>query len=277
MAGAATELSDARATLSAAAHRSADLIAAIDDHDMRLPRSEWTVADAAAHLAIGLRGFTDAVESGATTWLPFIPDTTRYPDRLGGLNRATISAEPRRPPSDAGRAISEAANAFLDATSGLAATQTVPTPWYGDGVTHTVLSATCLLVGEQLVHGYDIARAVRRPWPITSAEALVIFEGIRAMMPLAVNTEVARDLSATYALHLGRKAPFVVRISGGSATVNPPGRTRIDCHIAGTPKALMMVGYGRISQWRAIGTGRLVAWGRKPWLGFRFVNLFFNP
>jgi hypothetical protein len=39
----------------------------------------------------------------------------------------------------------------------------------------------------------------------------------------------------------------------------------------------VLVGYGRMSQWRAIGTGRLIAWGRKPWLGFRFVGLFFNP
>jgi uncharacterized protein (TIGR03083 family) len=277
MAGPTIELSDARAALSAAARRSADLVASIPDHDVRLPRSEWTVADVAAHLAIGLRGFTDAVESDEGKWLPFIPETTRYPDRLGGLNRATISAEPRRTPPDAGQAISEAAAAFLAATSAFPPSRTIPTPWYGPGVTHTILSATCLLVGEQLIHGHDVAQAVRHTWPITAGEALVVFEGIRAMMPLAVNPETAGDLAATYKLHLGRKAPFVVRIADGAATVNPPGRPPIDCHIAGTPRALVLVGYGRISQWRAIGTGRLIAWGRKPLLGFRFVNLFFNP
>ncbi|MDQ1364940.1 MAG: hypothetical protein QOE57_982 [Acidimicrobiaceae bacterium] len=277
MAGGTVELSDARDALSAAARRSADLIASIPDHDVRLDRSEWTVADVAAHLAIALRGFTDAVESQESQWLPFIPKTTRYPDRLGGLNRATISAEPRRTPHDAGQAITDAAAAFLEATSASKPTGTIPTPWYGDGVTHTTLSATCLLVGEQLLHGYDVARAVRHAWPITAGDAMIVFEGIRAMMPLAVNAEEAGDLAATYELHIGRQSSFVVRVADGGATVNPPGRPRIDCHIAGTPKALVLVGYGRISQWRAIGTGRLIAWGRKPLLGFRFVNLFFNP
>jgi hypothetical protein len=78
-------------------------------------------------------------------------------------------------------------------------------------------------------------------------------------------------------MRAGRAGRFVVLVADGTATIDPPGQPRIDCHIAGTPLALLLVGYGRISQWQAIGTGRLIAWGRKPWLGFRFVHLFYNP
>jgi hypothetical protein len=51
----------------------------------------------------------------------------------------------------------------------------------------------------------------------------------------------------------------------------------IDCHLWADPVALMLVVYGRIGQWGPIARGRLLAWGRKPWLGLKFKNLFFNP
>jgi hypothetical protein len=244
---------------------------------MRLAHSEWTAGEAAGHLAIALRGFTDAATGNVERWQPMIPDSDRYADLVGGLNRSTIAAEPSRPPRAAAAAITEAAAAYLAATADRGPSDRIPTPWYGAGQSHSVLSATCLLLGEQVLHGRDIARGAGRPWSITSDDARLVFEGIRAMMPIAVDPATAGDLSATYRVHVGRHSSFLVQIENGRASVDPGNGSRVDCHIAGTPIALMLVGYGRISQWRAIAGGRLVAWGRKPWLGFRFVSLFFNP
>jgi hypothetical protein len=39
----------------------------------------------------------------------------------------------------------------------------------------------------------------------------------------------------------------------------------------------MMIFWGRKDQWSAIATGKLMAWGRKPWLGFRFKSLIRHP
>jgi hypothetical protein len=274
---AAIELSQARTALANAAARSAGLVASIPDLSVPAAHSQWTVAEAAAHLAIGLRGFTDAIVGHTGSWHDLIPDAAGFPERLSGLNQATISAEPPRAPGDAARAITDAADTYLRATASCSPSDRVATPWYGPGTSHSILSATCLLVGEQLLHGYDMARGIGRQWTITVEEAQVIFDAVRAMMPLLLNPDTSKDLVATYKLHVGRGSAFVVRVADGQATVNPPGRPRVDCHVAGTPVALLLVGYGRISQWRAIGTGRLIAWGRKPWLGFRFVHLFFNP
>jgi len=270
-------LPQARATLAAAAARAAGLIASIPDLSVAAARCQWSVGEAAAHMAIGLRGFTDAFSGRRGSWHDLIPDADRFPDRLAGLNQATISAEPRRTPGAAAQAITDAAEGWLQATAGSSPSDRIATPWYGPGRSHSVLSATCLLAGEQLIHGYDIARGVGRKWPITAEEAYVVFDAVQAMMPMLPDSVTCADLVATYKLHVGRGSDFVVQIADGQATVNPPGRNRIDCHIAGTPTALLLVGYGRISQWQAIAGGRLIAWGRKPWLGLRFVHLFFNP
>ena len=51
----------------------------------------------------------------------------------------------------------------------------------------------------------------------------------------------------------------------------------VDCHVSADPVALLLVAYGRRSQWVPILTGRLVAWGRKPWLGVRLVRYLVAP
>jgi len=52
---------------------------------------------------------------------------------------------------------------------------------------------------------------------------------------------------------------------------------RVDCHILASPVALLLVLYGRISQWGPIAKGQLFTWGRRPWRAPGFKNLFLNP
>jgi hypothetical protein len=50
-----------------------------------------------------------------------------------------------------------------------------------------------------------------------------------------------------------------------------------DCTIRAEPVAFTLVGYGRMSRWRAAATGRLVAGGRRPWLALGFSDAFLPP
>ena len=268
---------DARAALQAAARRCARLVASIEDMASPVHRSSWTVGEAAAHLVVALRGFTDAATGEAGRWREQIPDVGRYPERLGGLNAATIAAEPTRDPKAAGHAITEAADAYLSATAALPPDHAVPTPWYGPDATLAVSTATCLLLGEQVVHGYDIAKAVKQKWPIDAADAVLVFEAIKSMFPIAADPDAIAGLSATYEIRVGRQSRFAVRIDDGRVEVGAVEGRRIDCHIVAEPVALLLIGYGRLNQWRAIAGGKVFTWGRKPWLGVRFVGLFFNP
>jgi hypothetical protein len=52
---------------------------------------------------------------------------------------------------------------------------------------------------------------------------------------------------------------------------------RVDCHVSADPVALLLIAYGRRSQWVPILTGKLIAWGRQPWLGPRLVRYLVTP
>lgn len=275
-----TETRDARVALLAAAERSAELLRTMDDMDLRLPRSEWTVGDTAAHLIVALRGFTASVTGELGNWgdiEEMLPRRSATAERVAAMNRILIPVEPKRSPGAAAGAVTEAAEAFLAATADLPARQAIATPWYGADQSLSVRQATCLLLGEQVVHGYDVAHAGRRKWPVAKSDALLIFEAVRAMIPRMAKPEALGNASVTYRIHPGGQADFVIRCANGAITVEAPGSQHVDCHIAADPVAFLLLGYGRISQWRAIAGAKMITWGAKPWLAFRLVGFISHP
>jgi hypothetical protein len=272
------DIADARNRLAHYAERNAELFKSLDP-GLQVRKSEWTVGETAAHLIFALRGFTDSAIGNPDEWFQWadqIPQA-RTPERIVAVNRALIPAEPRRDRASAAQAVVEGAHRFLTATASLSPTQPVPTPWYGDGESLTVAEATCLLLGEQVVHGYDLARSFRRRWPITNEDALLIFEAGRQMMPKIADPVAIGRTAAVYELRLGRGSRFVVRVADGSVAVEPSAGQRIHCHVSADPVALMLLAYGRTGQWRPISRGKMMTWGRKPWLAFRFSSFFSNP
>jgi hypothetical protein len=267
----------ARAALAGLTPRTAALIAAVDPPDRRVTDLEWTLAETAAHVIVGVRAFTDSLQGEVGRWARHIPDSTRYRDRVAGLTSSSLAAEPCRDPAVLSRRLVEVVDAFLEVSAGRPADEPVPAPWYAPGATLPLGAATCLLLGEQVIHGWDMARTLGRPWPVTREHALLMVTVIATMMPLVVDPEAARGVRAVFALHVRGGPAFVLRVEDGRAGIEALGSQRVDCHLSGDAVSLAMVGYGRISQWRAIARGGLLAWGRRPWLGVRMRGLFFNP
>ncbi|HEX6492745.1 MAG TPA: maleylpyruvate isomerase N-terminal domain-containing protein [Candidatus Dormibacteraeota bacterium] len=266
-----------RAALSDAVGRTARLIASIDAPSRTAGCLTWSLAETAAHMVVGLRGYADSVRGTVDVWKGHIPDNGVFSERLAGMTASSLDAVPERDPATLARLLANAAEEYLAATAGLDADQRVATPWYGDGASLRLVEATSLLLGEQLVHGHDLATTLGRPWPISRAEALMVAAAGKAMLPHAVNVDATRDVDLTYAVHLRGGEGFTVRVVRGTATIEPLGSRRADCHLSFDPVAFMLVGYGRISPWAAIARGQALAYGRRPWLGTRFKKLFVNP
>ena len=152
------------------------------------------------------------------------------------------------------------------------------TPWYGPGQTLTPDCLTALALSELTVHGHDIATGTGRPWPISAEHAKLILGTVcPKMWPLVVRPEAGRRARVTYELRLRGNGPrYVVRVADGTAEVRAAGGP-VDCVISADPVTFLLVGYGRMPLGRALLRGGMLAWGRRPWLGLRFKDLFFNP
>lgn len=155
--------------------------------------------------------------------------------------------------------------------------------WVVEGVTVGTTVLVCHLLNEMVVHGYDIARADGRPWPIRTAHARLVLEGflvpiVSALGPRTmVDQSAAGGVRATYELHVRGGSRHLFTFDDGALTVEPSGTRRVDCHISADPVAMVLVAWRRKSQWPAIARGELVAWGRKPWLATRFQRMMRNP
>jgi uncharacterized protein (TIGR03083 family) len=144
------------------------------------------------------------------------------------------------------------------------------------GVVMTPATIAAIVLGEQLIHGLDLARAAGRPWPIDADDARLVFPGVVELLPAYLNRDQARGLRVRYELRAGGDLRYQLAIDDGTATVGPATGSA-DCVITADPVAFLLVGYGRISQWGPMLRGQLRAGGRKPWLGFRFNRLTVSP
>jgi len=51
----------------------------------------------------------------------------------------------------------------------------------------------------------------------------------------------------------------------------------VDCVISAEPATFLLVNYGRTGPWGPAHTGKVVAWGRRPWLALGLPKTFRAP
>jgi hypothetical protein len=250
---------------------------------------EWTVGDVAMHLTQGLLMVPGLAREDMTDVHDVLPALAERPSRsplgdvweLGDLTMLGVRTDPERDPGVLADRIETRAAAFLAEAATRAADE--HRAWLVDGTNLPLPTFTCHLLNEAVMHGSDIARAEGRPWPVKPAHAALIFDGfiwpvIDALGPRAmVDQAKAAGVRATFDIRMRGGNAYYLTFDDGALIIEPPSSRRVDCHISADPSALLMVAWNRMSQWEAIAKGKLVAWGRKPWLGPRFRSLMRNP
>lgn len=258
------DVAEARRVLTRVAPDVTALIRSIADLGAPTRGLEWTTGQTAAHLVAMMREFTGYAKGD-------IPEVDV--DGLPALN-ARLLAE-----VDAGDARSladqfAAATAeFLTATQGDGGR---PYPFYG-GRTIDVASGVCLVLGELLIHGHDLASSTARSFTVDRRAAVLALSGTMAVLPAYLDRRRAGDVEASYELRIRTGPSVVIRVARGELTVEAPDGRPVDCRISADPVAFLLVGYGRIGQWKPIALGQLVAWGRRPWVALRFQSLLLRP
>jgi uncharacterized protein (TIGR03083 family) len=261
-------LTAGRSALEVVAKRTLDLLRSLPDTGVPIPDSRWTVREAAVHLAsYGVlhaemaRGVSSPVRSIATA-------------ALAKENDERIADIPESDPEKLAELVSEGVGGFLEATAGRSGDQPVV---FSQQISLDLAALAGIVLGEQVLHGYDMARAVHRPWPIDPEHARLILYGYECLLPAMVNPERARELTAATVVELTTGDRFTLRFTAGRCTIEPADSGPVDCTISVDPVALLLVGSGRLSQWEAIALGIWRTEGLRPEPFLRFSELFAHP
>jgi hypothetical protein len=262
-----------RQTLAAfreAAARSADLWRRLDHPDAQVPGLTWTAAETAAHVVGDLRAHTEALRGRNP-----VPSHEDSPSRRSvAVNAHHLEVVGERHPGRLADLLEEAAAGYVAAVQAQhGEPKSVPTP---NGLVMTPPVMTALLLGEQVVHGLDIARAAERPWAINRQDASLVFPGVLAVAPAYLRRSVSPNLRVSYELRFRGGPRYRFAVENRTATVGP-ATGNADCVITADPVAFLLLGYGRVAQWRQIVRGKLLAGGRKPWLAAKFATLLSSP
>ena len=199
---------------------------------------------------------------------------------LGVLNRVMVEGEGRRRLDEMADRLDATVAGFLGAME--AAGEDTSHAWFVRGTELPLSALTCHLLNELVVHGYDLARALGVPWPIERSHAALIVQGflfpaLHTLGRALVVQEKAGEVRARFDVRLRGGGRAWLHLCHGDVVVETSPQGPVDCHLSVDPAAFLLVSWGRISQWPAIARGRLLAWGRKPWLGPQLKPWVRNP
>ncbi|MET8211213.1 maleylpyruvate isomerase family mycothiol-dependent enzyme [Streptomyces sp. NPDC005373] len=257
--------------LGAAIRDTAEEIAALlrADADMELPvpGSQWSVGEAAAHLALANELMADIAAGHARSY----GDGT--PQSLATANEQALATFGEREAEPLAAMIVEQAAACLKALEERRTEGTVVSPLGPMGP--DVLGS--YLLTHMLGHGYDLARALGRAHMIDRERVRLTLPFMLTAMPRVTDASGTAGLSVRYAIRLWGGGRFDVRVAAGAVSVGERLSGRADCTILIEPVTFLLMALGRRGQWGALAQGRILVRGRKPWLAPRFPALFKAP
>ncbi|MFB7589055.1 maleylpyruvate isomerase family mycothiol-dependent enzyme [Streptomyces sp. NPDC056169] len=232
-----------------------------------VPRSTWTVGEAAAHLAQANALMADLAAGHER---PYGDGT---PGSLAEANERALAGFAERAPAPLADMIAAQAEAFLAAVEQRDPAEVLTTPL---GTMSPAVLGSYLLT-HMLGHGYDLALALGRPHMLDARRVVLTLPFMLAAMPKVADPAAVAGLTARFAVRLRGGPAFGVTITDGAVRVDHEPPARPDCTVLTEPVAFLLLALGRVDPWPVIARGKALGWGRKPWLAPRFPRLFRAP
>jgi uncharacterized protein (TIGR03083 family) len=242
-----------------------DYLVRTADPKARPPRSRWTVQQVVAHVLTVAHRYRELARGQEY-------HRAGTPGEVAVINQAELEAALAPIPelADRIRALAEEMDGYFDQ---LADDQTM-VPFHAGAVVDGTTAQTNWL-GELLLHGEDVARAIKAPWEIAERDMLLVARGLMQIAPAFVRAGIAPDTDTRVAINVAGARPYLLHIRGDIAELRErqPG-DRADVVLRGPASALTKMLYHRIGPLTATRRGLLVVGGRRPWKALRLQSYF---
>lgn len=238
--------------------RSADALA-------RVPGSRWNVQEVAAHVLTVANRYYEVAQGG-------MYHPAEAPDGVAALNQAELEAALAPVPevADRLRALAADIDSYFDTLS-----DDRPTiPFHGGGFIGGITAQTNWL-GELLLHGEDIARAVKAPWDLDERDMLLVTRGLMQIAPIFLRSETPLSTDVSVALQVRGARPYLMHIHHGRAESRERRLDdRPDAVLRTPASTFAQLLYQRIGPLTATRRGLRIVGGRRPWRALKLQSYF---
>ena len=245
------------ADMRAMARRFAHLLRAVGDGGTPVPGMRWTVSEIGAHVVQSAVNARDAVEGRGSAYAGVGFDA--------GIDENLVAALPERDPARLADLVERSYLALAESLTGCP--ESMPCGVIED---LTPSGVRGILALDFMLHGSQIAGARGRHFDFPG-EAMRRCAAL--VLPTLARRGEAGDLSATFSLRLRGAEPLLFGWDRGRAWVDDGFPHRVDCHIVAEPRAFLLQGIGLVPLWKLVLSGRMLSYGRRPWLSMRVPQL----
>ncbi|MDQ4145954.1 MAG: DinB family protein [Actinomycetota bacterium] len=243
------------------------MVRSLPDTNIPIPRSKWTVGDAAAHIAATQALYKEGLEGAKS------PYGDGRLERFAPVNVHQLQHFPERNARVLAELIEQRTERLLETAA--KHQENLVIDYHFGPMDLTEWLSYCLT--HLLMHGCAMAYALKQKLPIEPHHVELTLPFMKAVIPRVFDETKAGNMRATFEFRFTRDVRLWVTIDRGKAVVENERPRRISCHIGGSRVAMFLVLLGIRSQWPMIAQGKLLAWGRRPWLAFGVKRLFPNP
>ena len=221
----------------------------------------WSVAETANHLSHCYPSFVDVFRRGFSVGI----------DEIDAHSAEVLAEDHERDLDVLADRIETGAREYTGVVASLDEDEPVE---FFKGMQVPASGVTATLLGETLVHGYDIARAEGLPWAIEPAHAIMTIQRMIPVMVHFVDAEAAAEVNAGFEIRLRGGDRSYWYFDVGRLAIEDSQLRPVDCRISAEPVTFMLMSYNRIGPTVPVLSAKVAIWGRRPWLATRLGGVF---